>query len=93
MFATDGTREYLAGEGVEANSVNDLTDGGPTTGGQVKTFHHAVYAGILARRGMPEQMADLKKQGLAPIDLVIVNVTPFAPRSEPSSSASTRPSR
>jgi phosphoribosylaminoimidazolecarboxamide formyltransferase / IMP cyclohydrolase len=79
MFATDGTREYLAGEGVEVNSVNDLTDGGPTMGGQVKTFHHAVYAGILARRDVPEQMADLKKQGLAPIDLVIVNVTPFAP--------------
>jgi phosphoribosylaminoimidazolecarboxamide formyltransferase/IMP cyclohydrolase len=79
MFATDGTREYLSGEGVEVASVNDLTNGGPTMGGQVKTFHHAVYAGILARRDVPEQMADLKEQGLAPIDLVIVNVKPFAP--------------
>ena len=79
MFATDGTREYLAGEGVEVASVNDLTDGGSTIGGQVKTFHHAVYAGILARRDVPEQMADLTAQGLAPIDLVIVNVKPFAP--------------
>ena len=79
MFATDGTREYLAGEGVAVASVNDLTDGGPTLGGQVKTFHHAVYAGILARRDVEQQMADLKAQGLAPIDLVIVNVKPFAP--------------
>jgi phosphoribosylaminoimidazolecarboxamide formyltransferase/IMP cyclohydrolase len=79
MFATDGTREFLAGEGVEVGSVNDLTDGGPTVGGQVKTFHHAVYAGILARRDVPEQMADLQSQGIAPIDLVIVNVKPFAP--------------
>ena len=79
MFATDGTREYLAGEGVEVASVNELTDGGSTIGGQVKTFHHAVYAGILARRDVPEQMADLTAQGLAPIDLVIVNVKPFAP--------------
>jgi phosphoribosylaminoimidazolecarboxamide formyltransferase/IMP cyclohydrolase len=79
MFATDGTREYLAGEGIEVGSVNDLTDGGGTIGGQVKTFHHAVYAGILARRDVAEQMDDLKAQGIAPIDLVVVNVKPFAP--------------
>ena len=79
MFATDGTREFLAGEGVNVGSVNDLTDGGGTIGGQVKTFHHAVYAGILARRDVPEQMADLKTQGIAPIDLVVVNVKAFAP--------------
>ena len=79
MFATDGTREFLAGEGIDVRSVNDLTNGGPTLGGQVKTFHHAVYAGILARRDVQEQMDDLKTQGLAPIDLVVVNVKPFAP--------------
>jgi phosphoribosylaminoimidazolecarboxamide formyltransferase / IMP cyclohydrolase len=79
MFATDGTREFLAGEGVDVASVTDLTDGQPTIGGQVKTFHHAVYAGILARRDVDEQMADLKAQNIAPIDLVVVNVKPFAP--------------
>jgi phosphoribosylaminoimidazolecarboxamide formyltransferase / IMP cyclohydrolase len=79
MFATDGTREFLAGEGIDVASVTDLTDGQPTIGGQVKTFHHAVYAGILARRDVDEQMADLKAQNISPIDLVIVNVKPFAP--------------
>jgi phosphoribosylaminoimidazolecarboxamide formyltransferase / IMP cyclohydrolase len=79
MFATDGTREYLAGEGIDVGSVNELTDGGPTIGGQVKTFHHAVYAGILARRDVPGQMADLQTQGIVPIDIVIVNVKAFAP--------------
>ncbi len=79
IFATDGTREYLAGEGIDVASVTDLTDGQSTVGGQVKTFHHAVYAGILARRDVPEQMDDLKTQGIVPIDLVIVNVKPFAP--------------
>jgi len=44
LYATDGTRDYLAGEGVEVASVSDLTSGEPTVGGQVKTFHHAVYA-------------------------------------------------
>jgi phosphoribosylaminoimidazolecarboxamide formyltransferase / IMP cyclohydrolase len=79
IFATDGTREYLAAEGVEVASVADLTDKQPTVGGQVKTFHHAVYAGILARRDVPAQMEELKAQNIAPIDIVIVNVKPFAP--------------
>jgi phosphoribosylaminoimidazolecarboxamide formyltransferase/IMP cyclohydrolase len=79
IFATDGTREFLASDGVEVASVADLTDGQTTVGGQVKTFHHAVYAGILARRDVPGQMAELEAQGIVPIDLVIVNVKPFAP--------------
>jgi phosphoribosylaminoimidazolecarboxamide formyltransferase/IMP cyclohydrolase len=79
IFATDGTRDYLAGEGVDVASVSDLTDSQQTVGGQVRTFHHAVYAGILARRDVQEQMDELKTQGISPIDLVIVNVKPFAP--------------
>ena len=79
IYATDGTRDYLASEGVDVGSVSDLTDTQTTVGGQVRTFHHAVYAGILARRDVQEQMDELKTQGLSPIDLVIVNVKPFAP--------------
>ena len=79
VFATDGTREYLAGDGVEVASVSELTEGEPTVGGQVKTFHHAVYAGILARRDVPAQLEELEAQGIGLIDLVVVNVKPFAP--------------
>ncbi len=79
MFATEGTREFLAADGVAVGSVNELTDGQPTVGGQVRTFHHAVYAGILARRDIPDQMADLQAQNIVPIDIVVVNVKPFAP--------------
>ena len=39
IFATDGTREYLAGDGVEVASVSELTQVPPLVGGQVKTFH------------------------------------------------------
>ena len=53
MFATDGTREHLAADGIEVRSVSDLTGVPPLVGGQVKTFHPAVYAGILARRDDP----------------------------------------
>ena len=79
IVATDGTREYLAGEGVEVGSVSDLTQVPSLVGGQVKTFHPAVYAGILARRDVPEQLAELEAQGIGPIDIVVVNVKPFAP--------------
>ena len=79
IVATDGTREYLAGEGVEVVSVSDLTQVPSLVGGQVKTFHPAVYAGILARRDVPEQLAELEAQGIGSIDIVVVNVKPFAP--------------
>ncbi|MEA2612375.1 MAG: phosphoribosylaminoimidazolecarboxamide formyltransferase / cyclohydrolase, partial [Chloroflexota bacterium] len=79
IVATDGTREYLASEGVEVGSVSDLTQVPPLVGGQVKTFHPAVYAGILARRDVPDQLAELEAQGIGLIDIVVVNVKPFAP--------------
>ena len=79
IFATDGTRDFLAVERVDVRSVAELTEGGPHVGGQVKTFHHAVYAGILARRDVPAQMDELREQGIGLIDLVVVNVKPFAP--------------
>jgi phosphoribosylaminoimidazolecarboxamide formyltransferase / IMP cyclohydrolase len=79
VYATDGTRDYLAAEGITVTSVSELTQGEPDVGGQVKTFHHAVYAGILARRDKPEQLEELKSQGIGLIDIVVVNVKPFAP--------------
>ncbi|HET7026860.1 MAG TPA: bifunctional phosphoribosylaminoimidazolecarboxamide formyltransferase/IMP cyclohydrolase [Candidatus Limnocylindrales bacterium] len=79
IFATDGTRDHLAAEGVTVASVAELTNAPALVGGQVRTFHPAVYAGILARRDVPEQLAELGLNGMAPIDLVAVNVKPFAP--------------
>ena len=80
VHATDGTREYLATEGVEVRPVTDLTGGAPDVGGLVKTFHAPIYAGILARRDLPDQDAALKAAGIEGIDLVVVNVQPFAPQ-------------
>ncbi|OGO54367.1 MAG: bifunctional phosphoribosylaminoimidazolecarboxamide formyltransferase/IMP cyclohydrolase [Chloroflexi bacterium RBG_16_72_14] len=79
LFATDGTREHLAADGVEAASVSELTAVPPLVGGQVRTFHPAIYAGILARRDVPEQLEQLAEHGIGLIDLVVVNVKPFAP--------------
>ena len=79
LFATDGTREHLAADGIEVGSVSDLTAVPPLVGGQVRTFHPAIYAGILARRDIPEHLQQLADQGLELLDLVVVNVKPFAP--------------
>jgi len=79
LFATDGTRDHLAADGVEVASVSELTQVPPLVGGQVKTFHPAVYAGILARRDIPEQLAELAEHGIGLLDIVVVNVRPFAP--------------
>ncbi len=79
-FATDGTREALAADGVTVASISELTSAPPLVGGQVKTFHPAVYGGILARRHVPEELAQLAEHGIGLIDLVVVNVKPFAPQ-------------
>jgi phosphoribosylaminoimidazolecarboxamide formyltransferase/IMP cyclohydrolase len=77
VFATDGTREHLAQDGVEALPVADVTGMPAMLDGQVKTFHPSIYAGILARRDRPDQLAELAAHGITPIDIVVVNVQPF----------------
>lgn len=79
LVATDGTREHLAADGIDAASVSELTAVPPLVGGQVRTFHPAIYAGILARRDRDEQLLQLADHGIGLIDLVVVNVKPFAP--------------
>jgi phosphoribosylaminoimidazolecarboxamide formyltransferase/IMP cyclohydrolase len=77
LFATDGTREHLAQDGLEVRPVADLTGTPTMLGGQVKTLHPSIYGGILARRDRPDQMAELEANGIQPIDIVVVNVQPF----------------
>ena len=80
VYATDGTREHLAADGIDVLPVAALTNVPPLLGGTVKTFHPAIYAGILARRDRPEQLAELAEHAIGLIDLVVVNVAPFAPQ-------------
>ncbi len=79
VYATDGTRDHLAADQIDVLPVSALTNVPPLVGGMVKTFHPAVYAGILARRDVPEQLAELAEHAIAPIDIVAVNVRAFAP--------------
>jgi len=80
IYATDGTRATLAESGVEAAAVSGLTAGQTPIGGQVKTYHPEIYAGILARRHVPEDLERLAEHGIGTLDIVVVSIRPFAPQ-------------
>ncbi|HVF99380.1 MAG TPA: bifunctional phosphoribosylaminoimidazolecarboxamide formyltransferase/IMP cyclohydrolase, partial [Chloroflexia bacterium] len=77
IYATGGTKSKLSAAGVAAHSVSELTGFPEILGGRVKTLHPGVLAGVLARRD-EEQLAELGEHGLQTIDLVAVNLYPFA---------------
>lgn len=78
IISTGGTYGVLREGGIDVTPVQDITRFPECLGGRVKTLHPAVHAGILARRDVPEQMAELETLGIKPIDLVVVNLYPFA---------------
>jgi len=77
IYATDGTREHLAADGITVAAASELTGVAPLLGGAVKTFHPSVYAGILARRDKPDQVEELARESISLIDVVVVNLKPF----------------
>ena len=77
LIATDGTRAALADAGIEATAVSEVTGFPEMLNGRVKTLHPAIHAGILARRDMPDHMAQLAEHGFATIDIVAVSLYPF----------------
>ena len=62
-------------------------------GGRVKTLHPRIHAGILARRDLDEDIATLDEHGIAPFDLVCVNLYPFERSRRSRASRRTRQSR
>jgi phosphoribosylaminoimidazolecarboxamide formyltransferase/IMP cyclohydrolase len=77
VVASSGTAKVLADERVPAVSLEDVTGFGELLGHRVVTLHPAVHGGILARRDVPQDMEQLASHGIAPIDLVCVNLYPF----------------
>jgi phosphoribosylaminoimidazolecarboxamide formyltransferase/IMP cyclohydrolase len=80
LIATHETRESLAAGGVAIEDVLVVPADEPVIEGQARTFHPEVYAGILARRDAADELERLKVRGIGLVDLVIVNVPPFAPQ-------------
>lgn len=77
MLSTGGTAKALDEAGIAYQTVEAASGQAEIFGGRVKTLHPKIHAGILARRDVPEDMAMLKKDGIRPIDLVVVNLYPF----------------
>jgi phosphoribosylaminoimidazolecarboxamide formyltransferase / IMP cyclohydrolase len=78
IFSTGNTQRALANAGVAAEPVSALTGFPELLDGRVKTLHPAIHGGILARRDNPAHLQQLAEAGIAPIDIVVVNLYPFA---------------
>ncbi|MGB7543666.1 MAG: bifunctional phosphoribosylaminoimidazolecarboxamide formyltransferase/IMP cyclohydrolase [Burkholderiales bacterium] len=78
ILSTGGTAKLLAGNAIAVTEVADYTGFPEMLDGRVKTLHPRLHGGILARRDTPAHMAAIKAAGIEPIDLVVVNLYPFA---------------
>src|SRR6188768_2437853 len=77
LLSTGGTAKLLADAGLPVTEVADHTAFPEMLDGRVKTLHPTVHGGLLARRDVPAHMAALREHGIAPIDILVVNLYPF----------------
>lgn len=77
LISSGGTAKALQAAGLPVTKVSDYTGSPEILGGRVKTLHPKIHGGILARRDLPEHLADLERQDIRPLDLVVVNLYPF----------------
>jgi phosphoribosylaminoimidazolecarboxamide formyltransferase/IMP cyclohydrolase len=78
LYSTGGTKAALQAANVPVHSVSELTGFPEILGGRVKTLHPGVHGGILARRDVAEDLEQLATHGIGLLDLVVVNLYPFA---------------
>jgi len=78
LLSTGGTAKLLRDAGLAVTDVSDYTGFPEMLDGRVKTLHPKVHGGILGIRDSAEHQATMAKHGIPPIDLVIVNLYPFA---------------
>ncbi len=82
LVSTGGTATALAAAGLPVVAVSDVTGFPEMMDGRVKTLHPAIHAGILARRTRPDDLEAMARHGITPVDLVVVNLYPFAKAAE-----------
>jgi phosphoribosylaminoimidazolecarboxamide formyltransferase/IMP cyclohydrolase len=78
LISTGGTAKALRDAGLQVQDVSDLTGFPEMMDGRVKTLHPKVHGGLLAVRDDAEHRQAMVDHGIAPIDLVVVNLYPFA---------------
>ena len=77
IYSTGGTYSFIDDLGVKVPKVEDLTSYPSILGGRVKTLHPKEFGGILARRELKEDLAQLNEYQIPEFDLVIVDLYPF----------------
>ena len=78
LVASGGTAAFLEEHGLAVTRVENVTGYAEMLGHRVVTLHPAVHGGILARRDVPDDLADLAVHEIEPFDLVVVNLYPFS---------------
>lgn len=78
ILSTGSTAKTLRAAGLEVTEVGDYTGFPEIMGGRVKTLHPRIHGGILADQSNPEHLVQIAEHDIAPIDLVVINLYPFA---------------
>src|SRR6056297_879953 len=78
IVSTGGTARKLKENGLNVIDVSEVTGFPEMMDGRVKTLHPAVHGGLLAVRDNKSHLDELEEQGIKPIDMVVVNLYPFA---------------
>ncbi len=78
IISSGGTHSVIAAEGIPVTKVSDYTGSPEILNGRVKTLHPKIHGGILAQRGNPVHDMDRNANGIGLIDIVAVNLYPFA---------------
>ncbi len=78
IISTGGTAKFLREQGLKVKDVSEVTLYPEMMDGRVKTLHPAIHGGLLALRDNSEHMEQLEEMGILPIDMVVVNLYPFA---------------
>lgn len=77
LISTGGTYNAIADAGLPVVQVAEVTGSPEILDGRVKTLHPHIHGGLLARRNLPEHMAQLAEHAIEPIDIVASNLYPF----------------
>ncbi len=77
LISTGGTAKLLRDSGIKVKDISELTGFPEMLDGRVKTLHPKVYGGILHRRDDPKHVSAVAEHGIAPIDMVVVNLYAF----------------
>lgn len=77
FISTGGTQSFIESLGIPCEAVENLTGYPSILGGRVKTLHPKIFGGILGRRDLAEDQAQMAKYDIPEIDLVIVDLYPF----------------